>query len=133
MAGSESGSQGDGSTRSQGARGNTMTDNTPKPQEVALGPLWTDEDIANDAKRADSNPTVQAKIRACLAFMRHGYEAALYELHHDVMVREKHVAKLEAQLAEANDIIAGLEFDQDSPEYVARVEDILRNWGKDEL
>jgi hypothetical protein len=43
-------------------------------------PLWSDEDIANDAKRASSNPTTQATIRSCLFFMRFGYEAALERL-----------------------------------------------------
>jgi hypothetical protein len=57
-------------------------------------PLWSDNDIANDAKRASSNPTIQAIVRSCLLFMRHGYEAE----------RAAHLARiveLEAELAEA--------------------------------
>lgn len=64
-----------------------MTDHTQEP-------LWSDTDIANDAKRASSNPTVQAAIRRCLLFMRHGYEAHIAELSAE---RDALRAQLEAQ------------------------------------
>ena len=57
-------------------------------------PLWTDENIMNDARRATSNPTAQAQIRSCLLFMRHGYEAERQQL-------TARIQELERELAEA--------------------------------
>jgi hypothetical protein len=54
-------------------------------------PLWSDTDIANDAKRASSNPTIQATIRSCLLFIRSGYEA-------ERAAHLARIAELEAQV-----------------------------------
>jgi len=86
-------------------------------------PLWSDEAIGNDAKRADSSPTVQEKIRSCLLFMRHGYEAD----------RQRLIAEadqLRTELVEALKRIQRPEEggEQDSREYVSSVERTLREW-----
>lgn len=69
-------------------------------------PLWSDADIANDAKRASSNPTIQATIRSCLLFMRHGYEDDRAKTHATIAAQTQRIKELEAALAQIQERIA---------------------------
>lgn len=80
-------------------------------------PLWTDENIYNDAKRASSNPTVQAQIRACLLFMRHGYEARLRTVEAE---RDKLRQQLRDERHMFEDLTPGGSEFHDSPRNVLR-------------
>lgn len=72
-------------------------------QASSTAPLWRDEDIANDAKRASSNPTIQAIIRACLLFMRSGYEAERRADKARIAEYERQVAALKQEATKSDE------------------------------